>query len=94
MPSSSDESDRKMPAVSGEEFNQQKKKKRNSRAIDKDRKTSMKRKKSNRHEKAWLEYCKFMNNNLEKKSHYHESPHIVVCKSLHLICENSIILLF
>ena len=83
MPSSSDESDRKMPAVSGEEFNLQKK--RNSRAIEKDRKTSMKRKKSNRHEKAWLEYCKFMNSNLEKKSHYHESPHIVICKSLHLI---------
>ena len=67
MQSSSDESDHKMPAVSSEELNLPKKKKRHSRAIEKDRKTSMKQKKANHHEKSWHEYCKFMNNNLEKK---------------------------
>ena len=33
-----------------------------------------------------------MNNNLEKKSLYHESPHILIRKSLYLIRENSIFL--
>ena len=33
-----------------------------------------------------------MNHNLEKKTLYHESPHIVIHKSLHLISENSIFL--
>ena len=44
------------------------------------------------HEKAWLEYCKFMNTSLEKKKNYHESPHIVINKSLGKIVENAIIL--
>ena len=28
----------------------------------------------------------------KKKKHYHESPHVVIQKSLHLIVENSVIL--
>ena len=45
-----------------------------------------------KHKKEWEEYCKFMNANLEKKRNYHESPHIIIRKSFHLIYDNSIIL--
>ena len=55
-------------------------------------KKSRKQKKIIDHEKAWIEYSKFMNANLEKKKNYHECPHIVVNKSLRDIIENSIIL--
>ena len=44
-----------------------------------------KRKKMVDHDNSLNEYCKFMNSNLEKQKNYHESPHIVVRKSLHLI---------
>ena len=33
-----------------------------------------------------------MNANLPKRKNYHESPHIVIRQSLHLIVENSVIL--
>ena len=51
-----------------------------------------KKKKTINHENLWEEYCKFMNSNLPKKKKYHESPHIIVRQSLHLIVDNSIIL--
>ena len=91
MSESSDNEDRKLPAVSevDSKFKKSMKKKRTGAH---NRKTSMKQKKLINHERSWIEYCKFMNANLEKKKHCHESPHIVVHKSLHLIIENCIIL--
>ena len=91
MSESSDEGDRKLPAKSTNDLKAVKIEK-NKRTSVHDRKTSRKRKKMLDHEKEWLEYCKFMNANLEKKKNYHESPHIVVNKSLHRIVKNSIIL--
>ena len=35
-------------------------------------------------EKSWDEYVKFMNLSIPKKN-YHESPHIVICRSFNLI---------
>ena len=88
---SSDEGDKKLPAKTANLFKESKDKKRSRTSVH-DRKKSRKQKKSLEHEKAWNEYCKFMNMNLEKKKNYHESPHIVVNKSLHKIVENCIIL--
>ena len=44
MSSSGEESEKKMPTVSNEELRARKNKKRNSRAIERDKKTSMKKK--------------------------------------------------
>ena len=91
MSESSDDGDKKLPA---ESTNIPKELKCNlkKRTGVFDQKTSRKQKKLIDHKKAWIEYCKFMNANLEKKKNYHESPHIVVNKSLHKIVENCIIL--
>ena len=62
------------------------------RKIQHNKRMSRERRKSIGHEKSWDEYVKFMNANLEKTKNYHESPHIVICRSLHLIMDNSIIL--
>ena len=63
-----------------------------ARKIKHDKRMSRERRKSVGHEKSWDEYVKFMHANLEKKKNYHESPHIVICRSLHLVIDNSIIL--
>ena len=67
MSESSDNEDRKLPAVSevDSKFKKSMKKKRTGAH---NRKTSMKQKKLINHERSWIEYCKFMNANLEKKN--------------------------
>ena len=76
MSSEIDEDDKKSTAVRSEkieEVQSTKPKKGHTFRIKKDC-----WKKNTRHEKAWEEYCKFMNANLEKKRNYHESPHILI----------------
>ena len=92
MSSDSEYEDRKPAATEKVDANESSDFKKTKRNHAQDKKTSQKKKKALNHEHSWSEYCKFMNSNLEKKKLYHESPHIVVRKSLHLIIDNSIIL--
>ena len=69
-----------------------KKRKMKARKIQHNKRLLRERRKSVRDEKSWEEYVKFMNANLEKQKNYHESPHIVISRSLHLVVDNSIIL--
>ena len=57
-----------------------------------DKRRSKERKNEAKYKKSWQEYDNFMNANIDKKRNYHESPHIVICRSLNLIIQKSIIM--
>ena len=92
MSSSGSEDERKPPAVEKNVENEGNKRKMKVRKLQHNKRMSRVRRKSVDDEKTWEEYVKFMNANLEKQKNNHESPHIVIRRSLHLIIDNSIIL--
>ena len=85
MSTTSEEDDKKPAAIRNLNENQLEKFQKKERSHTQDKKRSRKKKKTVDHDNSWNEYCKFMNSNLGKQKNYHESPHIVVRKSLHLI---------
>jgi len=88
--STDNEDDDKKPSSIEEKFKIEKKFRKKRRMLFRhDKRRSKERKNSANYEKSWQEYANFMNANIDKKKNYHESPHIVICRSLKLIDSRS-----